>query len=179
MTSELLVLGGGAAGLLAAQTAAEKGLHVTLLEARERVGKKLLATGNGRCNLSNLHVSPDRYAPAALEGRLLTTEMLLSLFMQLGLETRADGESRLYPRSNQAASVLDVLRFSLERQGVRCVTEFEAVRAERTGGGFTLHARDGRTESGRALLLACGAGAALLSLGLDRLRPRRRTAPNR
>ena len=61
MSREVIIIGGGASGMMAALTAAENGYDVTLLERQSRVGRKLLATGNGRCNLTNCHVSPDRY----------------------------------------------------------------------------------------------------------------------
>lgn len=59
--TDVIVIGGGASGMMAALTAAENGRSVVLLERQSRVGRKLLATGNGRCNLTNYHVSPDHY----------------------------------------------------------------------------------------------------------------------
>ncbi len=159
-TYDLLVLGGGAAGLMAAVTAAGQGLSVCLLEAGERVGKKLLSTGNGRCNLSNLAACPAAYAPAQAEGYILQPQALLDLFAGLGLCTHADGEGRVYPRSNQAASVLDVLRFALERESADVLCGFAAERVEKSAHGFALYAADGRMQKGRLLLLACGGRAA-------------------
>lgn len=132
------VLGGGAAGLCCAadllrQTAGRA--SVTIFEQNSRVGKKLLATGNGRCNLSNLGASPAAYPPAqrAFVTPALTRfspEKILDFFASLSLYTHADGEGRVYPLSNQAAGVLDALRLECTRLGadVRCDTAVTAIR---------------------------------------------------
>ena len=108
---QILVLGGGAAGLAAALAAAQTGagaVQVTVAERNPRPGKKLLATGNGRCNLDNLSISPERYFtadPAALQQLLQVVDAAdpLGWFHHLGLMTRADETGRVYPYSNQAA----------------------------------------------------------------------------
>ena len=100
---KLAVVGAGAAGLMAACQAG-KALGpeaVALLEGNPKPGKKLLATGNGRCNLTNLHISPARYhGDISLAKPLLSAcppERVLKAFSALGLYTRADGEGRVYP----------------------------------------------------------------------------------
>ena len=157
--ARLLVLGGGAAGLLGARTAAARGGRGRLLEANDRVGKKLLATGNGRCNLSNRAALPEAYGPAA-SGFLLEPDKLLQLMEGLGLATRTDEEGRVYPLCNQASAVLDVLRLGLERENVETVCGFEAVSAAKNGEDFCLVARDGRRVTGQRLLLCAGGRAA-------------------
>ena len=134
----IAVLGGGAAGLCCAvdllrQTQGKA--TVTVFEQNSRVGKKLLATGNGRCNLSNLGASPASYPPAqrAFVTPALThfsPEKILQFFASLSLFTHADGEGRVYPLSNQAAGVLDALRLECARLGadVRCDTMVTAIR---------------------------------------------------
>ena len=122
----VLVIGGGAAGMMAALTAAENGHAVTLLERQGRVGRKLMATGNGRCNLTNLQLSPARYHgqdPAFAQAALTRfgVQDTLEFFRGLGLLTVAEDSGRVYPLSDQANSVLDVLRFAAEQAGVQTV----------------------------------------------------------
>ena len=124
---KVLIIGGGASGLAAAIVSAQRGNQVTLLERGDRVGKKLLATGNGRCNLANLGApcyfgDPD-FARAVLAH--MPVEKVLAFFEDLGLPTRPDGAGRVYPGCNQAAAVLDVLRAQLDALGVRVITGAE------------------------------------------------------
>ena len=103
------VIGGGAAGMLAALTAAENGHRVLLLERQSRVGRKLLATGNGRCNLSNYHVSPAHYHGGAGFCDFALSQFdvgeTLQYFASLGLLTVSEASGRIYPMSNMAGSV--------------------------------------------------------------------------
>ena len=128
---KVLIIGAGASGMMAALTAAEDPANrVTLLERQARVGRKLLATGNGRCNLSNIHASaehyhgsdPDFIYPAL---RYFPVDSTLSFFQQLGLLTVTEDSGKVYPFSDQANSVVDILRFALEQRGVdlRCGCE--------------------------------------------------------
>ena len=107
-TRTVLIVGGGAGGLCAAIAAARAGARVVILEKANRVGKKLLKTGNGRCNLSNRNVSPERYNRPEFVAPVLSRTpcpALLSFFASLGLWTHADAEGRVYPLSDAAASV--------------------------------------------------------------------------
>lgn len=122
------IIGGGASGLACAIELKKlsPNFQVTVYEANPRVGKKILATGNGRCNLTNLSADKSgyrnmRYAGYALE--MFTPESNIKFFNSLGLFTRNDGFGRIYPLSNQASSVLDALRLSAERLGVNIVSE--------------------------------------------------------
>ena len=166
---EVLVIGGGAAGMMAALTAAEdKNNRVVLLERQQRVGRKLLATGNGRCNLTNLgadithyHGEQPDFVRHAL--RLLPPTETLALFRSFGLLTVTEESGRVYPLSDSASSVLDVLRFQLMQRGVelRCASPAREIR--RDGSGFAVRC-DGETLRADALIVACG-GAAGKKLG--------------
>ncbi len=117
---DLAVVGGSAAGFCAAIQAArgKKACSIAVLERMPRVGKKILATGNGRCNLSNIDAGNHPYHNAGFARQALTrydVETTLSFFKSLGLLTVTDSEGRIYPMSNTAASVLDALRFEAER----------------------------------------------------------------
>ncbi len=157
----VLVIGGGASGLMAALTAAEEeNNRVILLERQLRVGRKLLATGNGRCNLTNLGATlanyhgeaPDFARPAL---RALPPTETLALFRSFGLLTVTEASGRVYPLSDSASSVLDVLRFQLAQRGVelRCACPAREIVPEK--GGFTVHC-DSETLRADRLIVACG-----------------------
>ena len=121
---DLIVVGGSSAGLCAAIQAARlhKGASIAVIERMPRVGKKILATGNGRCNLSNINAVSHPYQNADFAMTALTkydVENTLSFFKSLGLLTVMDSEGRIYPMSNTAACVLDALRFEAERLHVK------------------------------------------------------------
>ena len=167
--STVVILGGGASGILAALTAAEDPQNrVILLERQQRIGRKLLATGNGRCNLTNLGATAENYhgedpefARPALEA--FTPKDTLAFFRGLGLLTVTEYGGRVYPLSNSANSVLDVLRFALERAGVELRTACPARQLRREKQGYTVITDEGSLHADK-LVLACG-GAAGEKLG--------------
>ncbi len=137
------VIGGGAAGMMAALTAAAQGNRVLLLERQNRVGRKLLATGNGRCNLTNLNLSPANYHGAAPEFIAPSMDTFgavdtLEFFQNLGLLTVAENSGRVYPLSDQAGSVVDVLRFAVDAAGIEVRTEFDVTSIKQTKTGFKI-----------------------------------------
>ena len=163
------IIGGGAAGIAAALAAAEyESASVVLMERQARLGRKLSATGNGRCNLSNLHASEGGYNgddPHFHEYALekFPPEETLQWFADLGLYTVAEPSGKIYPYSDQANSVVDVLRFSLERPNIEVLTDFEVMRVKKTGETFSVTAKD-RTLEFDKLIIACG-GLAGTKLG--------------
>ncbi len=166
----VIILGAGASGMVAALTAAEsKNRRVLLLERQQRVGRKLLATGNGRCNLTNTGASPARYHGAEADFvrpalAAFPPEAALEFFRELGLVTVTEPGGRVYPLSDSANSVVDVLRFALDAAGVelRAACPARAVRREKSG-GFSV-VTDAETLRADRLIVACG-GAAGLKLG--------------
>ncbi len=129
-TVNILIVGGGASGLAAAIEAkrTDSSKSVTVLEQLPRAGKKILATGNGRCNLGNLSADTHSYTNAAFTSKIMqkyTADSLIEFFESMGLYTRADSEGRLYPLSNTAASVLDALRFECENLGVEIICDYK------------------------------------------------------
>ena len=163
------IIGGGAAGMAAALAASENNdAKVILLERQARVGKKLSATGNGRCNLTNLHANEGGYhgedpafADFALEK--YNVKETLSWFRTLGLFTVAEESGRVYPYSDQANSVVDVLRFALERENIRLETGFEVEKVKKNGSVFCIEGTGGMVECDK-LIIACG-GLAGTKLG--------------
>ena len=165
----VIVIGGGAAGIMAALTAAEgEKRRVILLERQQRIGRKLLATGNGRCNLTNTGATLEHYhgeqadfaAPALAK---FSPQDALDYFHSLGLMTVEEYGGRVYPLSNSANSVVDVLRFALEKRGVevRCACPVRAI--ARRDKGYTVVTDEGSL-SADYLIVACG-GAAGAKLG--------------
>ena len=166
-TKRLLVVGGGAAGLAAAICAARKGARVTVLEKLDRVGKKILATGNGRCNIINAGAL--RYhGDAAFAQKVLEkvdTKKVTAFFEGLGLSLRQEEEGRVYPASGMASSVLDVLRLGCNRYGVETICGAPVHRIERLPNGWAAIVGDKRY-AGNALIIT-GGGKASPKLGSD------------
>ena len=163
------IIGAGAAGMAAALAASEHpDVQVLLLERQARVGRKLAATGNGRCNLSNIHAGEGGYHgddPHFSEYAIgqFGPEQTLEWFRSLGLYTVTEATGKVYPYSDQANSVVDVLRFALVRPNIELVTDFEVLRLRRTDDGFLLEGKDRNVECDR-LIVACG-GLAGTKLG--------------
>lgn len=137
------IIGAGASGMMAAITAAETPENrVLLFERQARVGKKLLATGNGRCNLTNLDCTDLHYhgssAFAAPALAAFTAKDTLDFFQAHGLLTVAEPSGRVYPFTDQANSVVDVLRFALARTNIELHTSAEILSVKYDGGQFML-----------------------------------------
>ncbi len=169
----IVIVGGGAAGMAAAIAAAEQAprAEIRVLERLTAPGKKLLATGNGRCNLTNLRASPAQYltsSPEALAQILAgtTPEDVLAFFRALGLWCVEEDEGRVYPRSRQAASVLAVLQLAMERRGVLVECGKAAAGLSRKDKGFSLRCADGSEYRADAVILTSG-GKAVGKLGSD------------
>ncbi len=147
--------------MAAALAAAENpNTQVVLLERQARVGRKLQATGNGRCNLSNVHAAHRGYhgddpsfASAAI--RAFPPEDTLRWFDSLGLLTVTEQSGKVYPYSDQANSVVDVLRLALERPNITVVTGFEVIKATKNETGFIL-SDGGQQILCDRLIVACG-----------------------
>ena len=159
---DILVIGGGASGLAAAIEAAKYG-GVTVLERGERVARKLAVTGNGRCNLTNLDLAPERYhgeTPDFVRPALerFGVEDTLRFFYGLGLVTAAEPSGRVYPHSDQAGSVVDVLRFGAAERGVRLLCGVKALEIRPEKGGFTVNA-EGRSFRADKVIVAAGGAA--------------------
>ena len=163
------IIGGGASGMAAALAAAEhQNVQVLLFERQARLGRKLLATGNGRCNLTNLHACAQSYhgeqadfAEPALVS--YDVEHTLNWFRDLGLYTVAEDTGRVYPFSDQANSVLDVLRFALEKPNIEVITGFEVTKVKKTEAGFLVESSE-ESYTCDKVIIACG-GLAGTKLG--------------
>lgn len=154
------IIGAGASGMAAAISAAQNPANTVLLfERQARVGRKLSATGNGRCNLTNLHASPDCYhgcEPSFSRSAIAAfpPEKTLKWFASLGLYTVAEESGRVYPYSDQATSVVDVLRFALQKPNISLYTAFEVDKVKKTAEGFSIEGTQRITVD--RLIVACG-----------------------
>ncbi len=161
------IIGGGASGMAAALAAAENPeVQVVIFERQARVGKKLQATGNGRCNLTNLrprayHGTDPGFAGEAIGA--FSPEETLAWFRSLGLYTVAEASGRVYPYSDQANSVVDILRFALDKPNIRLLTGFEVTKLRREPGGFRVESQEESVFCQR-VIVACG-GLAGTKLG--------------
>ncbi len=159
-----IIIGGGAAGLMAAITAAENGAEVTILEHMPRVGKKILSTGNGKCNMTNMHMTADCYrcgepdVPMQVIGRFPVAETL-RFFRRIGILT-TDRNGYVYPASGQAQTVLDALMNKADSLGITTICESKVQSIEKTKKGmFAVKSLSG-THYADFVILAAGSMAA-------------------
>lgn len=158
---KIVIVGGGASGLMCACKLIENGAdaEITILEQLEDVGRKLLATGNGRCNITNLHADTQGYfGDVQLAEKVIkkfSVKNVLDVFSSMGLECTSDDEGRFYPASFQAQSVLLILKNRCETGGVNIVTNCTVNSAAKQGELFKI-----KTDKGDFvcdfLVLACG-----------------------
>ncbi len=166
---KVIVVGGGASGMMAAITAASAGAEVTVLEHKDRVGKKILSTGNGRCNFTNTEQKTEFYHcenPEFPEQVLAQFTQLdtIAFFNRLGIYCK-NRNGYLYPYSDQASAILDVLRMELERQKVRVETEAEIRSIRKKDHLFRVETKE-KTYFADRVILATG-GKAAASTGSD------------
>lgn len=165
----VIIVGGGASGMVAAITAARNGAKVTLIEQKNRVGKKILSTGNGRCNFTNsyMDVSCFRGDDTFLVAEVLKDfgyEDTLHFFAELGVISK-DRQGYVYPISDQATTILDVLRMELARLCIDILLEEKVSHIAKIKHGFLVKTNK-KTLQGDAVILATGGKAASV-LGSD------------
>ena len=184
----IAIIGGGASGIAAAITAAERGARVVVFEAGKRIGHSILVSGNGRCNWSNAQVSAQDYANASFVGQAFEAcppQRVRQWFADLGLLAVEESDGKLYPITNKATSVLDVLRFRLEELGVEIACDRRALRVRPAGKPGAVRWRidfeSGHSERFDAVLVACGGGIAreLMPEGYSFAKRRPRLCPIR
>ncbi|MEG0707981.1 MAG: aminoacetone oxidase family FAD-binding enzyme [Cellulosilyticaceae bacterium] len=125
------IVGGGASGLVAGIVAARTGAKVLIIEKQNRIGKKILMTGNGRCNITNTYVEKKHFHTSSKVDFYnpiykMDEVKILEFFEELGIISLIEN-NKVYPLSEQAASVLDVLRIELERLGAAIITDTRVV----------------------------------------------------
>lgn len=169
--TRVIVVGGGAAGMVAAISARRLGAHVTILEKNPRVGKKILATGNGRCNFTNINTDISCYNgnnPKFVYSALsdFTIDDTINFFEKLGIAHKVEELGKVFPMSDQASSILDVLLYELNDLGVEIVCDANVKSVRKKNGAFLVELENGQIHKGDCVILAPG-GKAMPSSGSD------------
>lgn len=157
------VIGGGAAGMMAAITSAREGARVTILEHKDRIGKKILSTGNGRCNFTNTYQTPACYRSDNRDFawniiQKFNVEKTISFFKELGIYPK-DRNGYLYPYSDQAAAILEVLQIEVAKLDICVMTEINVLDIQPVKRGIRI-TTDKKTITADSVILACGSKAA-------------------
>ncbi len=142
---KVTIIGAGAAGLMASIYLKEQAvknnhdLEVVVLEKNDRVGKKILSTGNGKCNFSNVYLEPKYYNNPEFVKPILESfshSNLQEWFREKGLLSKVDKEGRIYPLTETASSVLDIFRLELEKRNIHVMTSFDVSKIKQKGSGY-------------------------------------------
>ena len=162
--SKILVIGGGAAGMFAAITAAENGQEVHVFEKNEKLGKKLFITGKGRCNLTNACDMETLFSSVVSNSKFLyssfygcTNEDVISFFENHGMPTKVERGERVFPVSDHSSDVIRCLEQEMKRQGVHIHLQTAVRKLEERNGRFSrLILADGTAVEGDACIVATG-----------------------
>ena len=160
----MIIIGAGAAGLCAAILLGRKGIDVTLLEQNDKIAKKILVSGNGKCNITNRHITPARFHsqnPGFVEEILkgYAYPAVETFFHSIGLALTEGKEGKMFPLSMQASSVVSLLRYAAEEAGVKIVCHAQVTHISHDAAGFYLSTSQGDFTDTH-LLIASGSLAA-------------------
>lgn len=166
--NKVIVIGGGASGLMAATQCHKEGSDVTILERNTKLGKKILATGNGRCNFTNvdateLHYNHPYFVKPVFEQ--MSPKKTLAYFEELGIIPKVEAEGKTYPLSEQASSIVDVLVYEIERLGIHVVYEAKVIHIEKNN-TFKITLENNQVYEADRVILATG-GMAMPKSGSD------------
>ncbi|MDM0498270.1 NAD(P)/FAD-dependent oxidoreductase [Clostridium perfringens] len=166
---DVVIIGGGASGMTAAITAKDFGLDVAIVEGTDRIGKKILTTGNGRCNITNSLISfPFENFHSANDGFFIkslnkfSVEDTKAFFLNLGLPIIELEKGKNYPQSLQASSVVDILKMALEEREIPVYNSYKVKSINKSKGKFTLSTgnEDSSVIKCKKLIMACGGKSA-------------------
>ncbi len=160
----MIIIGAGAAGLCAAITSARAGQSVVLLEQNNKIGKKILVSGNGKCNIDNKYINLNRFhgqnpkfIEEVLEG--YDFDVVEKFFTSIGLELVEGKEGKIFPMSLQASSVVELLEYEAKRAGVQIICDCVVTSINKNSNTFTVETSQG-TKTCEKLLLSSGSPAA-------------------
>ncbi|MDU5467538.1 MAG: aminoacetone oxidase family FAD-binding enzyme [Peptoniphilus harei] len=163
----IIIIGAGPAGMVAAINAKNENNNVILIEKNDRVGKKLLATGNGRCNYTNLNLSEYNYSSPSFVKKTIdefSNEDLINYFSLLGLESTTDG-NRVYPITLKANSVLNILMYWLDKKGIDIRSNTEVKEIKKNKNGFDVIISHDKIEAD--IVIAAFGGKSMPASGSD------------
>lgn len=160
---DIITVGAGAAGLAAAISAKRnnRDLKIAILEAQSKAGKKILVTGNGRCNLTNTNVSKEFYHGSFDVSKTLnrfSAEKLINFFSTLGLVCDTETNGLVYPHSRQASAVLDVLLMEIKRLKIEIICDCKVELIRKKGGFFNIKTSNGEYTA-KKIVMSCGGKA--------------------
>ncbi len=167
-TYDIAVIGGGASGLTAAISAARENpeLSIAVIERLSRVGKKILATGNGRCNFTNVNISINNYHGSCAKLYNSISDFDCKIFFEeLGVLGYADDEFRVYPLNNNASAVLDALRLETEKNGIEIICDFAVSDIKKEKNAYRIFSGDNLVTA-KSVIVA-GGGMSQANLGSD------------
>ncbi len=163
MKTEIVIIGGGASGIMAAIEAVKSGKEVVVVDRKERVLKKVLVTGNGRCNLTNVNAKINNYFSTGSNIKKIENILndfqpkdTMNFFESLGVVCNEEARGKVFPLSGQAGSVIDALRFEAERVGVKFLLDFYVKKIEKKGFQFIIYSEDKRIITSNRVLLSAG-----------------------
>ncbi|WP_411679570.1 NAD(P)/FAD-dependent oxidoreductase [Clostridium thailandense] len=165
MFHEIIVVGGGASGIMSAIAAKDSGKDVAIIESNSRIGSKILTTGNGRCNITNTNISYSNYHsqnPEFFKYTLdkFTLKDTINFFYSLGLPLTTLEDGKMYPLSLQASSVLDIFRMALEDRSIPVYTNSKVSSIRVSSESFKLFTNSDETYECNKLILCCGGKSA-------------------
>ncbi len=168
MSYDVIIVGGGAAGLAAAVFLGRSanGRRVAVLEKGPRVGKKLMATGNGTCNLTNVNATAADYhgAPALAQAALdaFSVADTIAFFTAIGVDCATRPDGKVYPLSEQAGAVLDALRYEAQALGVEILCDQKVTTLKQQGDGWRVVCENAAYTARQVLVTVGGAAAPAL-----------------
>lgn len=171
MHYDIIVVGAGASGIMTAITSKDRGLQVAILEGNNRIGKKILTTGNGRCNITNKYSDIKNYHslnnsfPKNVLNKFAVNDTI-NFFKSIGLPLIELEEGKLFPLSLQASSVLDILRFALEERNIPVHLDTKINKVKYEKGIFKIFTKEYEVYTCNKLVLSCG-GSSAPSTGSD------------
>ncbi|MFA6647186.1 MAG: NAD(P)/FAD-dependent oxidoreductase [Candidatus Izemoplasmatales bacterium] len=168
--TDTIIIGGGASGLMSAISASNSGCKVILLEKNNRIGKKILVTGNGRCNYTNILLTKNDYnhpfyVEKVFEG--FGTQNTIDLFESFGIVPKVENDGKTFPLSEQASSFLDVFLYELSlRKNIEVFLNKEVIKIQKNKDGFYVRTFDNNIYSAKTVIL-CAGGKSMPLTGSD------------
>lgn len=163
MYHELIILGGGASGITASIISKDMGTDVAILESNDRIGKKILTTGNGRCNISNENISSCKYYSNNNFYKFILSQFTVqdtkNFFNSLGLPLITLNEGKIYPMSLQASSVLDILRLAIEDRQIPIYFNNKVKNIKKSNKGFVISTENEIFQCKKLILASGGMSA--------------------